>query len=178
MKQNHLQSLLLVSGFLVSFNLFADEHSRRADVERLLIEMKTESMMDTMYDQVELMMKNMKSQLKVKESKQEREMFAAFLARSTEIMRQEMGWETLKKPMIDIYVKHYSDKEITDMLAFYRSESGRSMVAKMPVVMQESMMVTQSLAQPMLQKMQQLSFEFNQELQVYRDANTSENVAD
>lgn len=171
-----LSLLLIASALLVNFTVSADEDSRRYDVEQLLIEMKTESMIDTMYDQVTQMMLGMKQQLKVKESEQE--MFETFMLKSTEIMRQELGWAQLKQPMIDLYAKHYSEKELADMIAFYRSESGRSMVEKMPLVMQESMIMTQALAQPMMIKMQSLSVEFNQELQAYREANTSEEVAD
>ncbi len=171
-----LSLLLIASTLLVNFTVSADEDSRRDDVEQLLIEMKTESMIDTMYDQVTQMMLGMKQQLKVKES--EEEMFETFMLKSTEIMRQELGWAQLKQPMIDLYAKHYSEKELADMLAFYRSESGRSMVEKMPLVMQESMMMTQALAQPMMIKMQQISVEFNQELQAHRDASSSEKVAD
>lgn len=173
----HSISLLLIStALLANFSVSAGEDSRRDDVEQLLIEMKMESMIDTMYDQVTQMMLGMKQQLNVKESEQE--MFETFMLKSTEIMRQELGWAQLKQPMIDLYAKHYSEKELADMLAFYRSESGRSMVEKMPVVMQESMMMTQALAQPMMLKMQELSVEFNQELQAYREANSSGKVAD
>ncbi|WP_083700317.1 DUF2059 domain-containing protein [Shewanella sp. UCD-KL12] len=174
--RRNLSLLFIASSLLVNFTVSADEDSRRNDVEQLLIEMKTESMIDTMYDQMTQMMLSMKQQLNVKES--EEEMFEKFMLKSTEIMRQELGWAQLKQPMIDLYAKHYSEQELADMLAFYRSDSGRSMVAKMPIVMQESMMMTQALAQPMILRMQELSVEFNEELQAKREANSSEEVAD
>ena len=41
--------------------------------------------------------------------------------------------------IIPIYTKHFTDGEIDAMLAFYRTPEGRAIIAKMPVVLQESM---------------------------------------
>ena len=163
---NSLLSLLIVGSFLVNFSVSADDSSRRQDVEQLLVDMKADSLMDAAYTQAEQMMLQMRDQFQIQDS--ESEMFTSFVNQNTQIMREEMGWDKLKQPMVDIYVKHYTDKEITDMLAFYQSESGRSMVDKMPLVMQESIMLTQALAQPMMIRMQTLTVEFHKELEEHR----------
>ena len=58
---------------------------------------------------------------------------------------------------IPIYDKHYTEKEIKDMIAFYKTETGRSMVKKMPALLQESMGVGQKwgiqIAEEVLEKM-------------------------
>ena len=56
-----------------------------------------------------------------------------------------MNWAKMKKPMIKIYLKHYSEKEIKDMVAFYKSDSGQSMIQKMPAVMGDSMLLSQEM---------------------------------
>ena len=52
-------------------------------------------------------------------------------------IQSEINWENMKEPMIDIYKSRYSEKEISDMLAFNQSESGRSMMAKQQAVSAE-----------------------------------------
>ena len=52
-------------------------------------------------------------------------------------IQSEINWENMKEPMIDIYKSRYSEKEISDMLAFNQSESGRSILAKQQAVSAE-----------------------------------------
>lgn len=173
MKGPGFLSSLVLGGILLSSPLaLADDSARWAQVEQLLLEMQMDSMMDTAYTQMEMMILGMQQQFNIKES--EKPLFEEFARKSTQIFKQELGWDKLKQPLTDIYVKHYSDKEIADMLAFYASDTGRSMVAKMPAVMQESMMVTQSLSQGLLPKMEQLQQEFATKLQAHREANPGE----
>ncbi len=173
MKGPGFLSSLVLGGILLSSPLaLADDSARRAQVEQLLLEMQMDSMMDTAYTQMEQMILSMQQEFNIKES--EKPLFEEFARKSTQIFKQELGWDKLKQPLTDIYVKHYSDKEIADMLAFYASDTGRSMVAKMPAVMQESMMVTQSLSQGLLPKMEQLQQEFATKLQAHREANPGE----
>jgi hypothetical protein len=75
----------------------------------------------------------------------------------------------MKEPMIQIYLKHYTEKEIKDVTAFYKTESGQAMIKKMPLVMQESMMVSQSMYKDFMPKMQELSVELKNDLQALRD---------
>lgn len=159
-------TIAVVLASLIGFSAHADENSRRVQVEQLLVDMKMDSMMDSMYAQIEQMTMQMQQQLGIKPDEQA--LFEEFTKESMQLMQQELGWDKLKQPIVDIYVKHYSDKEVADMVTFYQSESGRSMVEKMPAVMQESMMMTQSLAQGFMPKMQALSTDFKQKLNDHR----------
>ena len=42
--------------------------------------------------------------------------------------QSKISWENMKEPLIDIYQSQYSDKEIKDMLTFFQSESGSSLM--------------------------------------------------
>ncbi|WMN61540.1 DUF2059 domain-containing protein (plasmid) [Pseudoalteromonas xiamenensis] len=76
--------------------------------------------------------------------------------------------DKMRADIIDVYLKHYTEKEISDMLAFYESESGRSMLTKMPQVMSDTMQVSMKMVQSFLPKIQELSQEFNEKLEVKR----------
>ena len=108
---------------------FAEDLSKRENVEELLVLMNVDSIIDNIYSQIYQMMQDMAQQLGVKPS--ERELFDKYAAKLVSIMKNEMNWEKMKGPMIDLYLKHYTDKEIQDMSVFYKSESGQSMIKKM-----------------------------------------------
>jgi len=58
--------------------------------------------------------------------------------------------------MEEIYRKSFSQSEIDGMLKFYKTPAGKAVIAKMPVVMQNTMQVMQGEMAEMVPKMQQL----------------------
>ena len=70
--------------------------------------------------------------------------------------------------MIDLYLKIYTEKEIDDMLIFYRSETGRSMIEKMPAVLSESVIISQEMMQSFMPKVMEFSQEMEEELYARR----------
>lgn len=152
-------------GIVLSFSVYAQD-SKRESVEKLLRVTNMDSMVDSMYGQMSRMVEGMGKQLGVKPDEQP--IFEAYMNNVFSAMKEEMSWEKMKDPMIDIYLKHYTEKEIQDMLAFYESETGRSMVAKMPEVMADSMQISQSMMSSFLPKIQAMAQELQIELQNQR----------
>ncbi|MDH3975023.1 MAG: DUF2059 domain-containing protein [Deltaproteobacteria bacterium] len=146
---------------------YSGELNKRHKVEALLVLTKIDTMVDSMYSQMDQIMKGMSRQLGIKPS--EEEMFNKFMSRYVSIMRQEMNWEKMKGPMIDVYMKHYSDKEIQDMITFYKSETGKSMIEKMPEVMKDSMLISQSMMKDFVPKMESIFLEIKKEIEKERE---------
>ncbi|WP_341675556.1 DUF2059 domain-containing protein [Niveibacterium sp. SC-1] len=74
------------------------------------------------------------------------------------LVRRELRWEAFEPQLIDIYRRSFTQEEMDGMLDFYRSPAGRAVVAKLPLVMQNSMQAVQQVLQrlaPELQKLQQ-----------------------
>jgi uncharacterized protein len=65
--------------------------------------------------------------------------------------------------MIDIYLKHYSETEIQDMLAFYRTKTGQSMIIKMPAVMGESIILSQKMMKDFIPKIKAMAQDLQKE---------------
>ncbi|MEM9888320.1 MAG: DUF2059 domain-containing protein [Bacteroidota bacterium] len=57
----------------------------------------------------------------------------------TEIKKE--GFDELYNLLIPIYQKHLSGEELDAIIAFYESPEGQSLIAKSPLIMQESMQV-------------------------------------
>lgn len=69
------------------------------------------------------------------------------------VMRQEVTWQKPKPVHVQLYRETFDQEEIDGLVAFHASPAGQAFVDKMPVVLQESMAISQSLMQPLFPKM-------------------------
>lgn len=158
--------VVVVIGIFLSFSVYAQD-SKRESVEELLRVSNMDSMIDGMYSQMNQMFVGLEEQLDIKPDEQP--IFDAHMNKLITILQEDMSWEKFKEPLIDIYLKHYTEKEIQDMLAFYQTETGRSMVSKMPLVMNDSMLFSQEMMKSLLPKIQSLAQELKAEIQKHRN---------
>lgn len=57
--------------------------------------------------------------------------------------RSEVDTDQMVELMVPIYARHLTEGELDALIAFYSTEAGRSIVSKMPAVVEESMAVGQ-----------------------------------
>jgi hypothetical protein len=160
--------IIVLLALLLPALVSAEEGVKRETVENLLKVMQAEKIVDVMYAQIDKMFLGLAQELGIKES--ERVIFEKYMSKVTIAMKEEMSWQKMKEPMIDIYIKHYTEKEMSDLMTFYSSESGQSIIKKMPAVMQDSMIISRTMLKDFLPKMQQISKELQQELIATRQA--------
>jgi len=67
---------------------------------------------------------------------------------------KEMDSDTLIKMTVPIYEKYYSDKEIMQLIDFYKSEIGKKVVQVTPMIMQESMQLGKIWGKDIAEKLQ------------------------
>jgi uncharacterized protein len=113
------------------------QDSRRKSIKELLRATNMEYMIVSMYKQMGRMFECMCAQLGVQSDEQP--IFDAYTNKVFSATKEDINWVNMKGPIIDIYLKHYTEKEIQDMLIFYKSETCRSMVMKIPSVMADYM---------------------------------------
>lgn len=53
-------------------------------------------------------------------------------------VKKEMNLEEVENMIIPVYDKHFTEKEIDDFITFYKTDSGKKLIEKMPFVFQES----------------------------------------
>lgn len=63
-------------------------------------------------------------------------------------VREEMAWERIRPLYHRIYKETLTQEEVNALLAFYRTPVGRSIIQKMPLLMQRSMQVTREQVLP------------------------------
>ena len=128
----------------------ADEASKTAKAEELLQLTQGDQMMKMM----EPMMKGMMAQA-------EKDMSAEQRAKAGEMREKIMALmvESLNKTkpaLVKIYTDTYTEEELDAILTFYKSPAGKSLIQKMPEVMQRSMPVMMQMMsdlQPEIMKM-------------------------
>lgn len=70
--------------------------------------------------------------------------------------RATLSWQKLEPIYLDVYRRNLTQQEVNDMLAFYRTPSGRAVVEKMPLVMQQASQAAQGLLPELIQHMKQI----------------------
>ena len=68
------------------------------------------------------------------------------------VLGDAFAWESLRGDIRQIYIEELTDAEIDAALAFYRSPEGRSMMGKLPVLMQRGAEVGQRRAEELVPK--------------------------
>ncbi|ATG77045.1 DUF2059 domain-containing protein [Pseudoalteromonas sp. 1_2015MBL_MicDiv] len=159
--------VLLLSLLIFSSSLYAEQNSKQQKIDELINVMNMDAMVDSMYGQVEGMMKGMSDQMGVKPSEQA--IFDKYYGDMTTVLKTEMSWAKMQPMMISVYDKHFSEQEIADMLAFYKTDTGQKILEKMPVVMQESMQMSQSLMKDAMPKIQDIAGKLSEELKASRE---------
>ena len=52
---------------------------------------------------------------------------------------KHVDYNELVQKLVPVYSKHFTEQEIVDLLNFYNTSTGKKMIDKMPVILQESM---------------------------------------
>jgi len=58
--------------------------------------------------------------------------------------KKHLGYENIKYDFIDIYTEEFTEKELKDISAFYKTPTGRKTISKMPALMQKGAQVGMS----------------------------------
>lgn len=144
------------------------QQSKREMIEEMMLLMDVDAMVDTMYSQMDQMMQGMGREMGIKPEDQP--LFDKYTAKMTAVMKAEVSWQKMKEPMIAVYQNYFTTQELADMLAFYKSASGQSMLKKMPEVMKASMVVSQDMMKSVIPQIQQLSQELAEEVKAQRSS--------
>ncbi|WP_164513439.1 DUF2059 domain-containing protein [Thiosocius teredinicola] len=100
--------------------------------------------------------------------------FDKYSERMVDLLKQEMRWEKLEPHYVQIYVDVFSEDELRDLIAFYRTPLGQKMLEKMPQIMQASLAISQQQMRDILPQIQSLGVEMATEMQAVKAQRKSE----
>ncbi len=70
----------------------------------------------------------------------------------TNIILEDSDFETLVEFVVPVYTKHYSEAELDGLIEFYKSDLGRALKDKAPLIARESMQAGQAASLILMQK--------------------------
>ena len=139
---------------LASFTVQAAPASQES-VESLLTVTKTEALIESMYAGMDQMMRQSLNEAFRGKSLNEEQQRAVntIVTRSLAVIKEEISWQKVKPLYVELYRETFLQSEVDGMLAFYASPAGKAVIEKMPIVMQKSMALSQSMFQSIMPKM-------------------------
>ncbi|MDO5625902.1 MAG: DUF2059 domain-containing protein [Pseudomonadota bacterium] len=127
-----------------------------ASIEELMRITKAEATADATKAQLEPMMRSMMADMKRgdKLTPEQQRAFEQFPAKFADLMREEMGWAKMKPQMVELYREVFTQEEVDGQIAFYSSPTGQAVIAKMPLLVQKSMVMTERQMQAVMPRLQ------------------------
>jgi hypothetical protein len=162
-----------VKPFLASIVLLAAPSSfaqgqpaSEESIRELMTITNSKALLDQSYGQLDgLMQQAMKDALAGNQTNAEQEKLMAELrSRMVELIRADMSWDELEPEYIKLYATTFSQAEIDGINAFYRSDTGKAVIGKMPQLMQSLMQMVMGKMQGLAPKIQALSEEYKKKL--------------
>lgn len=171
--RSRLAGILLFT-CLISPAFAADTPPSDASLHELMEVMHMHSTLDSTLKQVEGMMRSsVESGLAGKSLDDgQRKIVESGEVKMRDLIVSTMTWDKMEPMYLDIYRRSFSQKEIDDTLTFYKSPSGQAVVAKLPVVMQETMKSVQAEMNTLTPEIQRIARETTSELQAYDASKT------
>jgi hypothetical protein len=163
-----LMSLAMALALLGAGVARADAPPSDASIRKLLEVTQSSKLLDGMTVQMKSIMQQSALQA-VGHSldAQEQQILSRNIDKLADVMRNQMTWAKLEPAIMVIYRKNFSQKEIDDMLVFYQSPTGQTLVSKMPEVMRESMQMGRDQMSGVFPQIQQINRQMMQEIKDY-----------
>jgi uncharacterized protein len=137
----------------------ADAPASEASIRALLETMHASKMLDSMWDQMQPMMKSAMQEATAGQSLNATQvairddMSAKFAA----AYKETMTWAKMEPVMIRVYQKNLTQSEVEAMTAFYRTPAGQSVMVKLPAIMQSSIQEMQVPMRELIPKFQAIA---------------------
>ena len=164
-----------VALILVAFMLIAAPFARAQDAppsEESIRELMKLTQMGTMVDSLtqslddstrQAMRQAMAGQgLSDKQEKIINEMTGQMVA----ILKEEINPEVLEPAYIEIYKKTLTQQEVDGMIAFYKTDAGKALVTKMPLIMRQASDIMMQRMQKLFPRLQQMQEEIVRRLKL------------
>jgi uncharacterized protein len=149
-----------------------DSRPTEKSIRELLALMQSHNMIDTMMAQMD---KNFGAMLKQANgtrpmSEREQQITDDAHAKIQALMHEQLQWSNFEPMMIRVYQSSFSQKDIDAMKAFYSTPTGQAVIAKMPLVLQQTMQAMQERTASLIPQIQQIQKDMMAQLKEARAA--------
>jgi uncharacterized protein len=81
------------------------------------------------------------------------------MSKVIELVAQELSWDKMKNEQIALYAETFTEPQLKDLVAFYKTPSGQAYIEKQPELMKRSMEITQKMLNQVIPKIQAMADE-------------------
>lgn len=159
---------ILLATALLCFASFAhaDEASHQKAVENLLDTMHAEKLIDGVREQVFSQLSTQINAALAKGDFNEAQKATAqrYAKKQIDLLGETLSWPKMKAFQISIYTQTFSEAEINEMTAFYKTPLGQKILERQPKLMAVAMKEIQGQLQAMVPKLEELSREMAAEI--------------
>lgn len=149
--------LLCVSG-----QVFADAASHAKAAENFLKITHADQIATPFFAQAQQVFAQRFAELQAPDSK--KAVLEAYQAKANAALNKAVEWSKLQPEMVKLYVSNFSESELNELVAFYKTPAGSKMMKVMPKVYSESMQLTQSKLQSVVPVVEKLLGDMTAEL--------------
>lgn len=150
-------AVMLVAGVLT---VNAQETQRRAMAEELLNVMNMQDTIEKSFAMVKQMIPvQMEKMKEVTGTTNMPANAVSHVDKMMEMFTEELSWNKMKDDYITLYAETFTEQELKDTVAFYKSPAGQAFVKKQPELIKRSMEISQKLMMQIMPKIQAMTEE-------------------
>ncbi len=155
--------LLVLVALIFSFSVAANENTHRASIEKLLVLTEVDQGYEQVFPRIKQFVLQQLKQMNVPQDQSP--IIEKYFGKMIDVMKTEMSWDKMKDDYIQLYMSVYTEEEIQGLITFYESPVGQKMIEKMPLLMEQSMVISQKYTQNLLPQIQKIIEEMIAEIQ-------------
>jgi uncharacterized protein len=167
-----LMPIVLISSLLFCNPAFAaDSKPSEQSVKELLAVSEVKKLTDEVMGQVDGIMELVIQQVSQSEqvSPEEQKIMDNMKTKMVNALKQEMKWEGIEAYYIQVYQETFTQDEVNGILAFYKTPAGQATIKKMPVLMQQTMLETQSRMLRLMGQFEEIQKEAQEKLEAQKN---------
>jgi len=134
----------------------ADEASKRAKIDEMFGLLHMDTLMQQMSDASLKQAKSTFDTMVPNADQATKDKAAVYMDRMITLIYGEIGWKSLEPEFAKIYDANFTEAQLDDILAFYKSPTGVVLVQKLPVLTQQGMQIAQARMVDLQPKLKQL----------------------
>lgn len=155
--------LIFLVGGLVNANPNADSYYE--SVEELLLLMKVDENLAYTFAQLRpILLEQFQAMMDGDVTSEQVQIMEKYMGEMLDMMEEEMSWEKMKDDFIHVYMSVYTEEEIQELIKFYQTPVGQKTIEQTPILMEQSMEISQKYLFATLPKLQSIAEKMEAEL--------------
>jgi hypothetical protein len=148
--------------------VFADEASHAAEAEKFLKLTNADRIAVPVHAQVQQMFAQRFSQTQAPIT--QKATLERYQAKADAELEKAIGWDKLEPELVKLYTETFSEAELKELMAFYKTPLGNKVLAQMPQLAGRSAQIAQAHLQPAVPQVNKLLNDMTAELQAAKPA--------